>query len=355
MGNSLFVKQQIIYDGACYALSAIIVHSISGQWYEKRYPIQSTHNGPDFERAVKFLKIQSYIDMLGLSVYDHDSDLLPLDKKFTTAITISHSDLQLFFKCPRCFYLAKKYHVKNGEQDNDKFTLSNANDHALKDEFHKCRQAKEVHPIMIREGVSAVPFDHNDVSVWQKSDYGKGGIKFYDTSRNLLLGGVIDEVLQNQEGKLIVIDFKTTSKEILSMNDESVASYRRQISFYSYLLHKKAFPMHSVGYLVLDKPAVSNYSYEDILFGKTPSNEYVFNPRSKSESYQRKLAFNTEVMEVPVDYSWIEETLDEMSKCLMSPELPPRVRNKCFNCTTYYTRKNYEDWLEKKKIKSQEQ
>lgn len=61
---------------------------------------------------------------------------------------------------------------------------------------------------------------------------------------------------------------------------------------------------------------MSQYSYEDILFDRFSSDGYVFNPRNDSKTYKRQLEFKTTVLEAVIDYSWIEETLDEISRCL---------------------------------------
>ncbi len=347
--NNLFIKQQVVYDLDHYALSFILHHDISGQYYEKRYPIQVNNDHPEFELSIKFLKIRSYIDVLGLTVTDV-VDSLPLNRSITESITISHNDIKSYFDCKRCFYLVKKCQIKR-DYDNDKFTLSNANDNLLKDEFHQCRQVEKAHPILMSERISAIPFNHKDIPIWQNSHYGQGGIRFHDKSRNFILTGIIDEVLQNQSGQLIVVDFKTTSKDMISIDDALGASYRRQISFYSYLLNKNNFHTSDIGYLILDKPVISTYDYTDVILGKTTSsNEYVFNPFSTIDTYQRKLKFQTTVIKVSIDYSWIEETLDEILQCITSPELPNiKPGKQCFNCSAYQHRKKIETWFEQKK------
>jgi len=356
--KSITIRQQVIYDGQGYVLSVVVHHGISDQWIEERFPILANNNSLEFELSVKSLKIKSYIDLLGLDTIDIDNYLLPLDALAGSITTISYSDIKSFYDCIDCFYRAKKYRVKNSYPDDDRFALANAYDAVLKDEYDKCREANKVHPIMARAGVSAIPFDYKDIRLWQNSNYGQGGIRFYDASRNFILTGVIDEVLQQQTGKLIVVDFKTTSKEISSINDESVIPYRRQVSFYSYLLQKAGFPVHELGYLIMSKPVRPSYSLRDIMFSKPSSGEHFFDPYSdgiNNNPYKQMLEFKSTLIEVPIDYSWIKDALNMISECLDSNKPPvknSRIGKKCFNCSSYYTRKNYEDYLDKRQTGS---
>ncbi len=360
MRNSLYVKQEPIYNGSFYELNTILHHSISGKWYEKRDPILcGKNNSAEFELSVKFLKIQSYIEILGLPIIDAEDDLLPLDKNSVNADRINQGDIKSFFECQRCFYITKKYPIKFKTYDDDKLINANTNDGVLKDEFDKCRRADRSHPLMISNGIAAVPFSHSNIPLWLNSSYGQGGISYYDKTRNLLLKGVPDEILINDQGKLIVVDFKTSSKSIISMDDESGTNYRRQVSFYSYLLQKNGYPVHAVGYIILNKPHVSKYSFSDIIFNKIPDDEYVFNPYSGDKKYKRILEFKPTVLEIKIDYSWIEETLDQISLCLRLNEPPQGLRNplthkRCFICEAYYRRKTYEDGLDKQKQKAKD-
>lgn len=345
--SGLYVKQHVIYNGENYELSTVVHHGLSGQWYEKRDLISSDKNDhTQFECSVKFLKNRAYVDFLGLPVVDAESVLQPLDKGAVVPIGITYSDIRLFLDCDRCFYITKKYRLRKGDYDNDRFVLSNASDLVLKDEFDKCRSVGRAHPLMINEGVVAIPFCHKDLSSWQASNYGQGGIKFYDSSRNFVLGGVVDEILQNNCGDLIVLDFKTTSKDTVSMNDELGLLYRRQVSFYSFLLRKNNFPVYSSGYLIFDKP-LSKCSYKEPWLEKPRDNEYYFSPWSESKDYKRQLAFKTTVLEVSIDCSWIEKTLDDIFACLSLQEPPRESKNIiCFNCKAYYERKALEDRFE---------
>lgn len=257
----------------------------------------------------------------------------------------------MFIECERCFYIAKKFKVRR-DYDDEKFVLSNANNEILKDEFDKCRQAGMPHPLMINNGIAAVPFEHKNMSLWQNSNYGRGGIKFYDDTKNLIFSGVIDDMWQNQQGKFIIVDYKTTSKDIVSMEDDLGSSYRRQISFYAWLFQKNGYPMHTVGYLILDKPDKSKHSYEDVLLKRFPQDEYVFKPHSGTKNYKRQMQFKTTVLEVSIDYSWIEETLNNIALCLSQAVPPkivknPRTGRLCFNCETYRKQRSIEDHFNK--------
>lgn len=343
--NCLHIIQQVIYDGSSYVLSTLLKHSPSGGQYELRTPISANKNDlEEFELAVKYRKIQDYIEILGLPIIDAEFNSLPLES-LETAIPVSYSDTKSFLECAHCFYINEKFDFKNND-DKDKFTVSNADDLLLKDEFNKCRRAGTRHPLMIRDDIDAIPFDHQRFPLWQKPDYGRGGIKFYDPERDLILSGAIDDVWQSPQGKLIMVDYKTSSKDFAGTDDDLGITFRRQLSFYAWLFKKNGYPVHDFGYAILNKPRISKYSYEDILFGRYPKNEYVFNPYDKEAKYNRYLEFEPTIKRFDLDYSWIEETLENIANCLRYPEPPKinisRLGKKCFNCNRYLKRKNIE-------------
>lgn len=348
--NGLWIRQQVVFTGDLYELSSIIYHNISNESFELRQPIISDETKhAEFERSVKYLKIRAYVELLGLSISENTNSAL-LSLKNIDAPNISWNAIKLFLECPRCFYLSKKCRMPYDE-NSDKFVLANANDLFLKDEFDKCRRLERPHPLMIKNGIEAIPFNHPSIDLWRKADYGRGGIKFYDDIANIIFSGVVDDIWINQQGRLIIVDYKTTIKEIVTLNDELGSSYRRQISYYAWLFQKNGYPIDSVGYIILDRPRFTPiFDYQDVVFGRVPKDEYIFNAFGDSKEYKRLLAFDTSVLPIPIHYDWIEKTIADIAECLKQDNLPSELitSNRCFSCRAYKTRKQYEDWITKR-------
>src|SRR5690606_4012874 len=121
-------------------------------------------------------------------------------------------------------------------------------------------------------------------------NYGNGGIKFFDLDKNIIFSGVVDDVWVNQQGEFIVVDYKTTLKDTLSLEDELSAKYFRQISFYTWLFKQNGYSVHSLGYLIIDKPYINNKNSSLLL-------EYYFN--FEILKYKRNLEFDTTIISVP--------------------------------------------------------
>ena len=86
---------------------------------------------------------------------------------------ISRSKIDLFWECPRCFYLDRRLGIKRPSMP--AFTLNSAVDHLLKKEFDIHRAEKEAHPLMKKYKINAVPFQHPDLEKWR---HNFSGIRF---------------------------------------------------------------------------------------------------------------------------------------------------------------------------------
>jgi CRISPR/Cas system-associated exonuclease Cas4 (RecB family) len=83
--------------------------------------------------------------------------------------------------------------------------------------------------------------------------------------------------------------------------------YTRQLGVYRWLLEKNGFTVLPTGYLVYANADKSKSSFEDTL------------------------SFETTLVPVETDTSWIEETLKEIAKCLNS-EVYPASGDGCEYC-----------------------
>ena len=123
-------------------------------------------------------------------------------------------------KCQLCFYL--QYRLGIPPPSCPPFTLNLAVDELLKREFDICREKGEPHPLMEDYGIDAVPWpdliEHPD---WRNNFK---GIRHLHASTNLDVFGSVDDIWVNEQGELIVVDYKATSRagEIESFEDERI-------------------------------------------------------------------------------------------------------------------------------------
>ena len=119
-----------------------------------------------------------------------------------TPFKISRTKIDLFFKCPKCFYLDRVCGV--AQPPGYPFTLNSAVDRLLKKEFDLHRAKHTSHPLMTAYGVDAVPFDDPRMDEWRDSL--RRGVTFLHRPTNLIIGGGIDAQAFHLFGSDEVID-----------------------------------------------------------------------------------------------------------------------------------------------------
>lgn len=218
---------------------------------------------------------------------------------------LSRSKIDFFFECPRCFYLDNVLGTKRPGFPS--FNLNLAVDELFKKEFDVHRKAKTKHPLMEQYQIDAVPFQHESLDTWRDPFV---GIMHTHEPTGLVVSGGVDDIWVTPEGKLIIIDYKATSKEgtIEALGDSPwEMQYTRQLGVYRWLLEMNDFVVEQTGYLVY-----ANASKHEPFF-------------------DNKLVFETTVVPVETDVSWIEPTLTDIKKCLEQKSLPASGAN-CEYC-----------------------
>lgn len=209
---------------------------------------------------------------------------------------LSRSKIDFFMECPRCFYLDNKLGTKRPGFPS--FNLNIAVDELFKKEFDVHRKAQTPHPIMSKYGIDAVPFAHKHIDTWREAF---AGIEYKDAETGLVISGAIDDVWVTPENKLIVVDYKSTSKDgsITELSDSPWdQQYKRQLGVYKWLLEKNGFEVEETGYLVYANASKEELGFDD------------------------KLVFETTLVPVIIETEWIEETLDAIKECLESETFP---------------------------------
>ena len=210
---------------------------------------------------------------------------------------LSRSKIDFFMECPRCFYLDNKLGTKRPGFPS--FNLNIAVDELFKKEFDIHRAAKTPHPIMTKYGVDAVPFAHDDLETWRDPFV---GITHTDEDTGLLVSGGVDDIWVKPNGTLIIVDYKSTSKDakIESLGDSPwEQQYTRQLGVYKWLLEQNGFTVDSLGYLVYANASKDEDAFDD------------------------KLIFETTLVPVETSIDWIDDTLKQIKQNLDAETLPP--------------------------------
>ncbi len=220
--------------------------------------------------------------------------------------TLSRSKIDLFMECQRCFYIDNKLGV--ARPPGFPFNLNSAVDALLKKELDAHRNEGKQHALAKEYGLDAIPFKHEKMEEWRNAL--SQGVKWLHEPTGLMVRGAVDDIWVNKEGELIVIDYKSTSKEgdIKSLDEDWHRGYKRQLEVYQWLLRQNGFKVSSVGYW------------------------FYANATKDREAFNGKLDFKLTLVSYKGDDSWVEPTLFDIKKCLEGDEIPPEGHD-CDYCT----------------------
>ncbi len=207
---------------------------------------------------------------------------------------LSRSKIDLFLNCPKCFYLDRKLGVS--QPPGFPFSLNSAVDKLLKKEFDLLREKGEAHPLMKKFGIDAIPFKHEKLDEWR--DPFKG-VTYQEKHTNFTITGGVDDIWVNKNGELIIVDYKSTSKdEEVSLDADWQIGYKRQMEIYQWLFKKNGFKVSKTGYFVY------------------------CNGKTDTQKFDAKLEFDIKIIPYVGDDSWVEEEIISAYKCLNSSSAP---------------------------------
>jgi len=208
---------------------------------------------------------------------------------------LSHTKIDLFLNCPRCFYLDRKLGVER--PPGFPFSLNSAVDHLLKLEFDIHRANGTKHPLIEKYGIDAQPVAHEDLDKWR---HNFTGVRYLHEPTNLVIFGAIDDLWINSKGEYIVVDYKSTSKDadITELDKDWQIGYKRQMEVYQWLLRQNGYKVSNTGYFVY------------------------CNGRKDRAAFDGKLEFDVTLIPYEGDDSWVEKTIVKAHKCLNSDQIP---------------------------------
>jgi CRISPR/Cas system-associated exonuclease Cas4 (RecB family) len=226
------------------------------------------------------------------------------DPNAKEAFRISRSKIDLFIECPRCFYLDRRLGVSR--PPGFPFSLNNAVDILLKKEFDIHRKQGTSHPLMESYGVEAVPFQDKRMEIWRDTFK---GVEFFHEPTNFVVFGGIDDAWIDKDKKIIVVDYKATSKtEEVTLDAEWQDGYKRQMEVYQWLLRHNDLDVSDTGYFV--------YA----------------NGKRDRDAFDGKLEFDIKLIAYTGSDKWVEKTLLDMKKYLDFDDIPKSNPN-CEYCS----------------------
>lgn len=145
--------------------------------------------------------------------------------------------------------------------------------------------------------VDAVPFQHERMDEWR--DALRRGVTFIHEPTNFLITGGVDDVWVDRQGKLIIVDYKATSKSSeVTLDAEWQIGYKRQMEVYQWLFRKNGFDVSERGYFVY------------------------CNGNADKAAFDARLEFDISILPYDGNDEWIEPTIFEIKKCLDSEKTP---------------------------------
>jgi len=210
-----------------------------------------------------------------------------------TPFKVSRSKIELYMQCPRCFWLDVRLKIKR--PDGPPFNINKTIDELFKKEFDSYRKKGEPHPMMLDHNIKAIPFTHVDLNKWRTNFT---GVVALHEPTNLHVFGAVDDIWVTENGELLVVDYKATSKQSdVSIDSEWQISYKRQIEVYQWLLRQNGFTVNDTGYFVYT------------------------NGRVDLDGFFDRVEFRTKIIPYKGNASWVEPTLIKMKECMES-EMP---------------------------------
>lgn len=226
------------------------------------------------------------------------------DPKSKEPFKVSRSKIDLFMNCPMCFYLDTRLGV--ARPPGFPFALNSAVDTLLKKEFDAHRAKGRPHPLMQAYGLKDVtPYSHEELDIWRSNFK---GIRYLHEDTNLLVTGAIDDVWTTDDGELIIVDYKSTSKEEkVSLDKEWQIGYKRQMEVYQWLFKQNGFKVSDTGYFVY------------------------CNGKTDRDAFDAKLDFDIDLIPYTGDSGWVPGALKDIKKCLVNDKIP-KPSTECDYC-----------------------
>ena len=190
---------------------------------------------------------------------------------------LSRSKIDLFVDCPRCFWLDLKKGIKRPPPF--PYTINNAIDYLLKQEFDVFREKGKPHPIMTENSIDAIPYQNEKLKEWR---HNFTGVRHEHEPTDFTVFGAVDDVLEFSDGKLAPLDYKSTGSKTGTVYDR----FQLQMDVYTFLLEKQ-------GYKTVRKGCLAFYIVD------------------KENGFNDKLPFRKEIVMIDTDPTYVQGIFKE--------------------------------------------
>ena len=162
---------------------------------------------------------------------------------------LSPSSLNLMQECPRCFWLT---HHKIWKRPAGIFpSLPSGMDKILKQHFDNFMEKNQLPPELCENGEcqNLRLFDEeNLLSIWRNNFK---GISWTDKNGNELHGAVDNILVNKNNERLIILDYKTRG---FPLKEDTHEHYQLQVDVYNFLLRKNDYETENFAYLLFYIP-----------------------------------------------------------------------------------------------------
>ncbi len=158
-------------------------------------------------------------------------------------ISLSASALNLYFDCPRCFWLEQNGVAKRPE--GIRATLPNGVDMVLKRYFDKYRGT--LPPELHGKVDGRLIADQALLDAWRDR---RRGLTYEDLGLNASLRGLLDDCL-TADGRYAPLDYKTKG---FAPKEDAHKWNQHQLDIYTLLLEENGYPTVDYGYLIFYHP-----------------------------------------------------------------------------------------------------
>ncbi|MFB6077266.1 MAG: PD-(D/E)XK nuclease family protein [Candidatus Nanohaloarchaea archaeon] len=205
-------------------------------------------------------------------------------------IRLSPSKINLFMECERCFWLKEKRDVRRPSGPFP--SLPSGMDEIIKQHFDRFRGDGEVPPELAAADIDARP--HPDEELLAKARKWQVEPWYEDPETGVLVKGAVDDLLVDDDGDIVVLDYKTRG---YPPKDEVPGYYARQVNLYNLILRQNGHDTADHGLLL-----------------------YYYPERVQDDG---DVVFETEFHEVTVDLAAAQDLVRDAVGTLHGPEPEP--------------------------------
>jgi len=165
---------------------------------------------------------------------------------------LSPSTLNLMHECPRCFWLTE--HELWTRPAGIFPSLPSGMDAVLKAHFDKFMEQGKLPPELCKpeyaeDCKNLKLFD--DPALLKEWRNARRGLWFEDEQGNVLHGGLDNLLVNKQNDKLVVLDYKTRG---FPLKEDTHEHYQNQLDIYAWLLEKMGYKVEGFAYLLFYHP-----------------------------------------------------------------------------------------------------